>query len=501
MTGTGRLTATVGRRTQRIVYGPPDPAGLAAELQLVTTVDMAHVVMLAEQGLLDRAAAARLLAQIRYLRSTGFASLREVPAPRGTYLAYEDHLIAELGAEVGGRLHTGRSRNDLKATTTAIRLRSALVDLIGELVRLQAVLLSRARVHRGTVMPVYTHFQAAEPVTYGYYLCGVALAIGRDLAAVRDAAAGLRTCPLGAGAVAGTDLPLDCARTAGLLGFDAPPVHALDAVASRDVPLRALAAAAGAALTLSRLATDLQLWSTAEFGFVWFPDRLVGGSSALPQKRNAFLLEHVKAKAGGVTGAWTAAAAAIKSTPFTNSIEVGTEAMAPVWSGLAATADAVQLAQVLVSGARPVPGRMAERAAGGFVTAMAAANRLVRQGFPFRTAHRLVGQAVRQALERGGTRLASLPLPDGHGGPAGGSAGRDTADFSDLSPRRVVAEHRAGGGPGAFGTAFSAARQDLAGHAGWCARQQAQIRLAEEHLARAVAGISGATPAADGTPG
>src|SRR5262249_838060 len=137
---------------------------------------------------------------------------------------------------------------------------------------------------------------------------GVALAVGRDIDALRSAAAGLSVCPLGAGAVAGTELPIDPAYTAALLGFTTATRHALDAVASRDVPLRLLAAVTGLAVTLSRLAADLQLWSTVEFGFVTFPDRLVGGSSAMPQKRNAFLLEHVKAKPGQALGAWAAAA-------------------------------------------------------------------------------------------------------------------------------------------------------------------------------------------------
>jgi argininosuccinate lyase len=205
-------------------------------------------------------------------------------------------------------------------------------------------------------MPVHTHHQAAMPVTYGWYLLGVATALGRDLDALRTAAAGLDACPLGAGAVAGTDLPIDPARTARLLGFAGPAAHALDAVASRDVPLRVLGAAAGLAVTLSRLAADLQLWSTAEFGFVHFPDRLVGGSSAMPQKRNAFLLEHVRAKPAQALGAWAAAASAMAATPFTNSIEVGTEAVASVWTGLAAAEQAVLLAQVLVAGARTATG-------------------------------------------------------------------------------------------------------------------------------------------------
>ncbi|CAM5641905.1 argininosuccinate lyase OS=Streptomyces tendae OX=1932 GN=argH PE=4 SV=1 [Streptomyces tendae] len=370
MSGTGRLTRTLGARTARVVYGEPGPDDIRRELGHTSVIDLAHVVMLTECGLLPRDAAAALLRAVTALRADGFRELYDRPAPRGLYLMYESHLIERLGADIGGKLHTGRSRNDIKATITAMRLRDDLADLLGELLRLQAVLLARARAHRDVVMPVYTHFQPAMPVTYGYYLAGIATALDRDIAALRHVLAERSDCPLGAGAVSGTDLPIDPARTAELLGFDGPPLHAMDAVASRDTLLRALAAAAGAGLTLSRLATDLQLWSTQEFGFVEFPERLVGGSSAMPQKRNAFLLEHVKAKAAAAVGAWTASAAAMKSTPFTNSIEVGTEAVGGAWSALATVHDGVLLAQVLVSGARP--GRTADGAAGraeGFVTA------------------------------------------------------------------------------------------------------------------------------------
>jgi argininosuccinate lyase len=313
------------------------------------------------------------------------------------------------------------------------------------------------------------------PVTYGYYLLGLAHAVGRDIAALRSAAEGLRVCPLGAGAVAGTDLPIEPQRTAELLGFSSTTTHALDAVASRDVPLRLLAAAAGLAVTLSRLATDLQWWSTAEFGFVEFPDRLVGGSSAMPQKRNAFLLEHVKAKPGHVIGAYAAAAGMTAAAPFTNSIEVGTEAVAAIWPGLRAAEQAVLLGQVLVIGARPVPGRMAERAATGFTAATSIANRLVHRGVPFRTAHHLVGDAVRRCVEAGSTDLtAFLDLS---------STGLTELDL-DLS--ELVDAHRYGGGPGGFDLSHEQAMHSWRDHVDWLAAWRQRRADAADQLAAAV---------------
>ena len=477
MTGTGRLLGELGPGTRRVIYGEPSPAELAAELALITRIDRAHLVMLAEQHLIGEAAAARLLECIDELEAGQFGALRSRPAPRGLYLMYEGYLIERLGPEIGGVLHSGRSRNDLKATVTLLRLRDWLRDFAGQAVRLEAILLARARAHAQVLMPAYTHFQAAMPISYGYYLLGVAAAAGREIDALAAASGGLAASPLGASAVAGTDLPIDPARTARLLGFATTARHAMDAVASRDVPLRVLASAAGLAVLLSRLASDFQLWSTAEFGFIGFPDRLVGGSSAMPQKRNAFLLEHVKAKPGHATGAWAAAAAMMTAAPFTNSIEVGTEAMAAIWPGLDAARQSVLLTQVLVSGARPDPARMRQRAEESFTGATSLANRLVRRGIPFRTAHHLVGEAVRQAVAAGSTQLAEF-------GPPGWLDGIDT---SGLDLAGLVNAHRYGGGPGDFADAFCEAADRWAAHRRWLTDWQRAGRDADAALAGAAA--------------
>jgi argininosuccinate lyase len=472
----GRIRGQLGPRTRRVVYGEQSPAGLRGELALMTTVDRAHVVMLAERRLIKPDAARELLRCLADLTAQGFAPLFGRPAPRGTFLMYERYLIDRLGADIGGVLHTGRSRNDLKATMLCLRLRRWLLDFAEQATRLEAVLLARARAYESVVMPVYTHFQAAMPVGYGYYLLGVARAVSREIDALITAAGGLDTCPLGAGAVAGTDLPIDPARTARLLGFRYPTTHALDAVASRDVPLRLLAAAAGLCVTLSRLATDLQLWSTTEFGFVEFPDRLVGGSSAMPQKRNAFLLEHLKAKPGQALGAFAAAAATMAGTPFTNSIEVGTEGVDRIWPGLHAADEAVLLAQVLAGGARPVPERMTLRAETGFTIATTIANRLVCNGVPFRTAHHEVGEAVRRAVEAGSTELTAF----------GPDSWRDELALHKLDPAELVRSLSYGGGPGAFADAYRPAYATWTAHLHWRQCWQVSLATAETELTGAV---------------
>src|SRR5438105_1725135 len=185
--------------------------------------------MLVEQELVDRAAAAGLLAEIEGLRATGFAPLQRAEARRGQYLLYEDWLAGRLGERTAGILRTGRSRNDLNATILLLRLRPPVERLLTETLRLQVALLGGARRHAGTVMPGYTHYQPAVPTTYGHHLGGVAQALDRDLAALRLAAAGLDTSPLGAGVGHGTVPPIAPARTPALPGLERPAPHPLHA--------------------------------------------------------------------------------------------------------------------------------------------------------------------------------------------------------------------------------------------------------------------------------
>ncbi|MFL6122065.1 lyase family protein [Actinophytocola sp.] len=463
--GTGRLSRGLGGRAHRVVFGANADAAIDLELPHITVVDEAHLVMLAERRLLDAGAAARLLTEIHRLRAAGFAPLRGRPAPRGVYLLYEDHLIEALGMRVGGVLHTGRSRNDLKATTHHLRLRDLAIAALGALLRLQALLLSRARRFRTVVMPVYSQFQPATPGSYGHYLLGVGESLDRDVLGLRQACAGLAQCPLGAASGGGTDVAIDPARTAALLGFTVPVGHAGYAVASRDTAVRLLSACVLAGLTLSRLATDLQLWSTPEFGLVGFPDSLVGSSSAMPQKRNPFLLEHIKGGAGALIGAWTAAVANTKNVPFGNSVEVTTEAVASVWPAIDRFTELTELAISVAAGARPCQDAMLRGADEGFTVATAVANRLMAQGVPFRAAHRVVGSLVTELITEG-VRAPSEVDIDATGERLGvllrsaEVSTRVELTGADLDPVAVLAATDFGGGPGP--RSFAAAHDRLA---------------------------------------
>lgn len=493
---TGRLSRGLVDRAARIVFGDTVDAAIDTELGPITVVDEAHLVMLAERGLVATDRAAELLIEIRSLRANGFAPLRGTPAPRGVYLRYEGHLIDRLGVHVGGVLHTGRSRNDLKATVHHLRLRASVVDALRALLRLQAVLLSVARRHRATVMPAYSQFQPATPISYGYYLCGVAESLSRDIHGLLVACDGLLECPLGAAAGTGTDVAIDPARTADLLGFATPVAHAAYAVASRDTAARVLSAAALAGVTLSRLSIDLQLWSTQEFDLVWFPDSLVGSSSVMPQKRNPFLLEHIRGGAGALVGAFTTAVTTMKCVPFGNSVEVGTEAVAPVLPGVDRLTDIVELAISTVAGARPNPRAMSRGAERGFTVATALANRLVAQDVPFRVAHGVVGALVTELIAEGVAAPSEVP-PDILAArlttslAAAGVPVEVRLTAEDLDPAVAAAAADFGGGPGprSFAAAHGRLARTWRDHVSQVAAWVDRLRAADDARDKAVCAL------------
>lgn len=484
MEDTGRIRKPLDPRARQVVFGDHVEQAIRDELPFYLQVDRAHLVMLVERGVLSGDAGRRLLAVMGDLEARGYAPLRGRPALRGLYLLYEDYLIETLGAEVGGAVHIARSRNDINATVLRLRLRDVHHRLVREVLRLQAVLVRRAERYARVTMPVYTHYQPALPITYGHYLAGVAAALERDLRGIEDAASELDRCPLGAGAAGGTTIPIDTERTAGLLGFSEGVRHSVDAVASRDVVLRLLAAASVLGVTLSRLAADLQLWSTAELDLVRFPDELVGSSSMMPQKRNAFLLEHIKGRGGAPLGAFTAAATAMHATPFSNSVAVGTEGVKPLWSALGEVTEATLLARLVVAGARPRPERMRQRAVEGYTAATELANRLVLEtGISFRSAHHRVGALVARAAERGQSLEAAGELLFREHGLA--------ADPAWLDPDAVAASAAFGGGPAEASLAriLSALREGWSEAARRLSERSRRWREGADALDHAVAGM------------
>lgn len=471
MEGTGRIKEPISEIIRDIVFADAGPEERAAEFARIAHVDQAHLVMLQGRGLADPFRIARVLRAVDALARERFASLLDRPAPRGLYLLYETWLIEQTGADTGGIIHLGRSRNDLNATIFRLRLRTHWTRLVRAALLLQAAMERRASRFAELVMPAYTHYQAAVPVTYGHYLAGVATALTRDVSGLMSAAADLQTCPLGAGAAGGTTIPIDSALTARLLGFDRPAPHSIDAVASRDVALRLLSAAAILSITLSRLAADFLLWSTAEFSFLAFPDRVIGSSSMMPQKRNPFVLEHIQGKAASATGAFLHAAMAMHATPFTNSVAVSTEAIKPVWRALDDVTQSCVLARVMVASAMPNATVMARRAEESHCTATEAANRLAQAGMSFRQAHQVIGSALTSAEEQG--------LP-----------------YTGIEPADVVISASFGGGPGgdSIAACLAEVRNRWLQHVRELRGRERLWAAAREALAREVASVCQSAP-------
>ena len=400
MENTGRISCGIKLTARRIVFLSQSTEDFEREMQYTTQIDLAHIFMLAQCQIIPREKAQKLLKQIFELRAGKFAALKGKSAARGNFLLYEDYLIEKLGIEIGGILQTGRSRNDLNATILKLRLREPFIVLLKELLRLQAIVLRRAKKYSSVCMPAFTHFQAAVPITFGHYLLGFGCAIQRDVEELSDLTNYLNTSPLGACAIGGTSLPIDSKMTAKLLGFDEPSLNSVDAIASRDLILRLLATITIIGSTISRISADLLLWTTEEFGFLDLPDELVGSSSIMPQKRNPFLLEHIQGRSSASLGAFAAAANAMHGTPFSNSIAAGSESLAYLWDSLQKTTEAVILLRLVIADAKPNNKRMLERAENGYTTATELANRLTKSGhFTFRAAHRIVGEVVNKALE------------------------------------------------------------------------------------------------------
>jgi argininosuccinate lyase len=397
----GRLAAAPHPRLFHLLYEPQFAHDREEVLPWLLRIDAVHVLMLAERGILPRETATGLLRVNRELAArvcAGEPAFEPPPVHRGLYMVYEQHYIDRLGAQIGGAAHVARSRNDINATIARLRLRDGLIALLQAGDALAGAALGLAREHAETVMSGFTHFQPAQPATLGHYLAGVASELLRSLRLLADAFGNVNRSPLGAGAGWGTSFPIDRERTASLLGFDAVVANSLDAVASRDYAVQVLAALSVLGIGLTRLAFDLQTWSSQAYGFLHWPDSLVSTSSMMPQKRNVFVLENIRGQAARPAGALAAALLGLKNTPFGNGIEAGSEAIVPLWPALAAVCTAVQLTDLVLREVEIDPDRMRRFLAAEETTMTALADSLVAaNGLPFRTAHEAVGRLLQHA--------------------------------------------------------------------------------------------------------
>jgi argininosuccinate lyase len=371
----------------------------------------AHAAMLAQQGIIsadDAAAIAagldQIAAEIRDGKFTFKRALEDI------HLNVEARL-AEIVGPVAGRLHTARSRNDQVATDFRLWVREACARADAGLLALARALLAQAEKHADTIMPGFTHLQPAQPVTFGHHCLAYVEMFARDRDRFASAATRMNESPLGAAALAGTPFPIDREATAKTLGFARPMRNSLDAVSSRDFALDYLAAAAIAAMHLSRLAEEIVLWASPSFGFVTLSDAFATGSSIMPQKKNPDAAELVRAKSGRILGSFVALTTVMKGLALAyakdlqedkeqvfnaaDALELSLAAMAGVMNDLTANAEAMRKA-----------------AEAGYPTATDLADWCVRVlGRPFREAHHVAGAIVKRAEELNCT-LDRVPLAE-----------------------------------------------------------------------------------------
>jgi argininosuccinate lyase len=324
------------------------------------------------------------------------------------HMNIEARLVELIGAPAG-RLHTARSRNDQVATDFRMWVRGALDALDADAQALQGALIAKAESHAETIMPGYTHLQSAQPVTLGHHLLAYVEMLGRDRGRFGDARARGNECPLGAGALAGTSFPIDREATAAALGFDRPTANSLDSVSDRDFALEAMAAFAICAVHLSRLAEELVIWSSVEFGYVRLSDAFTTGSSIMPQKRNPDAAELVRGKSGRIIGDLTALLVTLKGLALSYAKDMQ-EDKEPVFDAVDSLALCLKASTGMIADMAVEAETMAARAGAGYSTATDLADWLVRElGMPFREAHGAVGRIVSLA-EAEGLELDGLSL-------------------------------------------------------------------------------------------
>ncbi|MFO7245331.1 MAG: argininosuccinate lyase [Thermaerobacter sp.] len=398
---------------------------------------IAHARMLAARGLISEDDARAIVQGLEGILADWQAGRIQLdPRLEDVHMNVERLLEQRIG-EPARRLHTARSRNDQVALDLRLFLRRRTADVRRALARLAVVLCDLAEQHAETVMPGYTHLQRAQAVTLGHHLLAYVEMLARDDQRFADAARRMGQSPLGAGALAGTSLPIDREQTAAELGFEGVAANSLDAVADRDFAVEFLAAAAILMMHLSRLGEELVLWSTQEFGFMTFSDAYATGSSMMPQKKNPDIAELVRGRAGRVYGDLVALLVVLKGLPLSYNRDLQ-EDKPPVIDAADTCEACLSILADALSQAQFHADRMAAAAADPALGATDLAEYLVERGVPFREAHHVVGRLV--AETDGLKRVDAAALARAHQ-----AFGPDALER--LDPRRAVQARSLPGGP------------------------------------------------------
>jgi len=392
----GRITTAMADAVEAFTVSLPFDQVLAPD-DLVGS--RAHVKGLGKAGILTDSEVSRLLDCLHVVEEEFAAgSFAFAPGDEDIHTAIERR-VTELAGDIGAKLHTGRSRNDQVATDLRLWCRRSLVGVAGEVMALQDTLAQRAREAADVYLPGYTHLQRAQPVLLAHQLLAHGWALARDVDRLLVTVDRLNTSPLGAGALAGSSLPLDPDYVAAELGFHGRFENSLDAVSDRDFVAEALFDLALLGVHLSRLGEELVLWSSEEFGFCTMDDAYATGSSMLPQKKNPDVAELARGKAGRLIGHLTAVLVTLKGLPLAYNRDLQ-EDKEPLFDAVLQVTRALIALRGVYDTVTWNEERMQAAADGPAAAAIDLAEMLVEHGMPFRAAHALIGALVRDSLER-----------------------------------------------------------------------------------------------------
>ena len=372
-------------------------------LDYMIEVDYAHTVMLAEQGIITRVEALSLLVALDGLDRDSLRTSRYDGRCEDLFFYIESLITAACGEDVAGRLHTARSRNDIDVTIYRMRLREDALILIRAALNLRREMLNIVERHHESLMPAYTHTQPAQPTTLSHYMLAMAEVLGRDLVRLRLAFAGINYSPLGACAITTTGFPIDRARTADLLGFDAPTTNSYASIGAIDYFTELLASTSVMLINVGRFVQDFLLLAMQEFDGIRLSDGYVQTSSIMPQKRNPVALEHIRILASKALGQATGVFISAHNTPFGDINDVEDDLQPLIANTLRDATRSLSLFAAALSTATFNTETLRRRASEGFITVTELADILVRRDrLSFRSAHQIVARCVQLALEARG---------------------------------------------------------------------------------------------------
>lgn len=360
---------------------------------------IAHATMLKQVGVLTEEEANIIIKGLRDIESDiDKGGFKWSVALEDIHMNIEARLTERIG-NVGKKLHTGRSRNDQIATDIRLYLRDEIDIILEELARLREGMIALALKEADTIMPGFTHLQAAQPVTFGHHLLAWQEMITRDHERLADCRKRVNIMPLGAAALAGTTYPIDRHVTAKLLGFDRPTENSLDAVSDRDFAIEFTSFASILLMHLSRMSEELVLWTSSQFNFIDLPDRFCTGSSIMPQKKNPDVPELVRGKTGRVYGHLMSLLTLMKSQPLAYNKD-NQEDKEPIFDTIDNVKGCLKAFADMVPALEPKRDQMFEAARRGYSTATDLADYVVRKGVAFRDAHEIVGKSVAYGIEQ-----------------------------------------------------------------------------------------------------